>query len=168
MNITELAGQLEATIKVIKELARVSVEQARWKPEPDRWSILEVINHLYDEEREDFRRRINLTLHHPGEPWPPIDPPGWPESRNYNEQDLDASIGKLAQERAESIEWLMKLDSPDWELTYEHPKIGPVRAGDLMASWVTHDFLHIRQLVRLRKAYADRLIVPYKSDYAES
>lgn len=168
MNITELTGQLKATIEIIKELVRVSVEQARWKPAPDRWSILEVINHLFDEEREDFRRRIDLTLHHPGKPWPPIDPPGWPESRNYNEQNLDESIQKLAQERVESIEWLVRLDSPDWELTYEHPEIGPVRAGDLMASWVTHDFLHIRQLIRLRKAWADRMIVPYKSDYAGS
>jgi hypothetical protein len=52
----------------------ISEEQARWKPGADRWSILEVINHLYDEEREDFRKRLALVLDNPDEPWPAIDP----------------------------------------------------------------------------------------------
>ena len=166
MNVNELSGQLESTIEVIKALARIPVEQARWKPAPASWSILEVINHLYDEEREDFRVKIDLTLHHPGKPWPPIDPQGWPESRKYNERNLDESVENLARERVESLTWLTTLDSPDWELAYDHPSLGRLRAGDLMASWVTHDFLHIRQLNRLRKSLADRMIVPYNSGYA--
>ena len=30
-------------------------EQARWRPDAASWSVLEVINHLCDEERSDFR-----------------------------------------------------------------------------------------------------------------
>ena len=45
----------------------VSDEQARWQPEPTQWSILEVVNHLADEEVEDFRRRMETTLLHPGQ-----------------------------------------------------------------------------------------------------
>ena len=62
---------------IISSLVKdVSEAQARWKPDPQAWSILEVINHLYDEEREDFRQRLDLTLHQPDQPWPPNDPEG--------------------------------------------------------------------------------------------
>ena len=40
-------------------LAGVDAEQARWKPDADSWSILEVVCHLVDEEREDFRTRLD-------------------------------------------------------------------------------------------------------------
>ena len=33
-------------------IAGLAPEQARWKPDPASWSAVEVINHLYDEERE--------------------------------------------------------------------------------------------------------------------
>ncbi len=51
-----------------------SPEQVRWKPSPDKWSMLEVINHLYDEEREDFRARLEPVLADPRRPLSPIDP----------------------------------------------------------------------------------------------
>jgi hypothetical protein len=53
-SIALLAQQAQSIMQLV---SRVSDEQARWKPEADSWSILEVVNHLYDEEREDFRTR---------------------------------------------------------------------------------------------------------------
>ena len=53
-------------------LAGVTPDEARLKPDPVTWSILEVVCHLYDEEREDFRQRLDIMLHRPAEPWPPI------------------------------------------------------------------------------------------------
>ena len=46
--------------------------QMRHKPDADSWSPLEVLCHLIDEEREDFRQRIDFTLHRPTEFVPPI------------------------------------------------------------------------------------------------
>ena len=56
----------------------------RWRPAVGKWSLLEVINHLADEEKDDFRKRIDLLVHQPGAPWPAIDPEGWSVSRKYN------------------------------------------------------------------------------------
>ena len=81
----------------------VSDQQARWKPDADSWSILEVVCHLLDEERRDFRVRLDYTLHRPGEPWPPIDPGGWVTERAYNEQDLEESLSQFLSERQASI-----------------------------------------------------------------
>ncbi len=75
MNLTYCLTQLSQNADTISSLVQnVSTTQSRWKPKPGDWSILEVINHLYDEEREDFPARLNLLLHHPGQPWPKFDP----------------------------------------------------------------------------------------------
>jgi len=53
-----MANQAETIRALIQD---DSDEQASWRPDSDSWSVLEVINHLYDEEREDFRH-LGLTL----------------------------------------------------------------------------------------------------------
>ncbi|MCP4537745.1 MAG: DinB family protein [Chloroflexi bacterium] len=145
----------------------VSVEQARWKPTADTWSILEVINHLYDEEKFDFRVRLDIILHHPDEPWPPIDPAGWVTERQYNQRELAESLAGFLRARKESLHWLKGLSAPDWETVYQAP-FGPITAGAMFASWAAHDLLHTRQLVELHWAYVGRLVEPYEVRYAGS
>jgi len=41
-----------------------------------------------------------------------------------------------------------------------------MKAGDMLASWVAHDGLHIRQLVELRRARTETLANPYFIGYA--
>lgn len=166
MNIDRLTSQMSNDATRIRALVQgVSERQARWRPAPDSWSILEVVNHLLDEEREDFRVRLEVTLQRPGELWPPIDPQGWVTKRKYNEQDLEASLTEFLSEREASLAWLRGLSAPNWQETYESP-FGPISAGDLFASWVAHDLLHIRQLVELHWAYTTAALEPYRVDYA--
>ena len=143
----------------------VSEQQARWRPHPESWSMLEVVSHLLDEEREDFRVRLDYTLHRPHEPWPPIDPGGWVTAREYNQQDPEESLAQFLSERKASIAWLRGLSAPDWDATYDAPW-GPIRAGDIFASWVAHDLLHMRQLLELHWAHVTAEVAPYKPDYA--
>ena len=49
-------------------LAGITQSDAQVKPNAESRSILEVVCHLYDEEREDFRRRLELIFFHPQEP----------------------------------------------------------------------------------------------------
>jgi hypothetical protein len=153
MDLAHAIDALNQNAVAIQALATVSGEQARWKPSPDDWSILEIINHLADEEREDFRQRLDYTLHRPGEAWPPIDPAGWVVSRDYNARDPDESLADFLVERGASLAWLRRLATPDWSQAYHHPAAGRMTAGDLLASWVAHDGLHIRQLAEVRRAY---------------
>ena len=89
MNHHKIIEHLVVNSDVFKYLFQsVSDEQACWKSDEGRWSILEVINHLYDEEREDFRKRLELVLENPEEQWPPIDPEGWVVQRKYNQRNL--------------------------------------------------------------------------------
>jgi hypothetical protein len=157
---------MRSNAHVIRALVEdCSDHQSRWKPEPTAWSVLEVVNHLLDEEREDFRARIDLVLHRPGEGWFRIDPEGWVVERGYNQRELDASLNAFMAAREASLEWLRGLTSPDWERGYDAP-FGPIRAGDFLAAWAAHDLLHTRQLVELKWAYQETWLAPYDVRYA--
>jgi hypothetical protein len=143
-----------------------SDEEARWRPDPASWSLLEVACHLLDEEREDFRQRLDLTLHAPATEWPPIDPAGWVTARAYNSRDLATVVAELQAERQASLTWLEGLRAPDLEQFRRHPQGFTLRAGDLLAAWVAHDSLHLRQLNELRYALIARRAAPYSVEYA--
>lgn len=136
--------------------AAASPADARWKPAPEHWSILEICCHLLDEEREDFRPRLESTLRDPGAAWPSLALDGVAEKRGYNQRDLAPVVAEFAAERARSVAWLRSLPSPDWATAYIHPKIGPIRAGDLLASWAAHDALHLRQIAKRLHGLAGR------------
>ena len=152
--------------KIAAFLEAVSEEQAKWKPAPEKWSILELINHLYDEEKHDFRKRLDLTLHESGKEWPVIDPEGWVISHEYQKKNFDQSIKKFLNERKKSLQWLNSLDNPDWRQNYQHPIIGVLSAGDLLAAWAAHDYLHLRQLADLQTRYLNVLADPFTIKYA--
>ncbi len=161
MHPHDLIRRLETNALMFDALTRgVSEEQARWRPEPGSWTLLEVVNHLADEEVEDFRQRVDLTLHRPDEPWPPIDPAAWVVERRYNERALAESVERLLARRDRSLRWLGRLERPDWSRSYTHPPHQGMRASDLLASWVAHDYIHIRQLVRLHRDYMVRCLAP--------
>ncbi len=144
----------------------ITPEEARIKPDENSWSILEVTCHLLDEEKEDFRERLGFILHHQkGSSLRPIDPQGWVSGRKYNQQDFEKSRTELTAERVRSLEWLQGLAEADWSTSFNTGQF-EVSAGDMLASWVAHDNLHIRQLVELRRQYILKISIPFQVDYA--
>lgn len=156
VNSTEM---IRASIKDIDQ------EQAQVRPDAESWSILEVICHLYDEEREDFREHLDFILHRQHEEWHRIDPEGWVTERKYNEQSLVEITDHFFAEREKSLEWLMEISVADMETTYTSA-YGSMKAGDMFSSWVAHDSLHVRQLTELRRQYIERITQPYDLQYA--
>jgi hypothetical protein len=85
MELARFISLMADSAQRIRALADgVSEEQARWKPDQKSWSILEVVNHLLDEEHEDFRAFLDIALHRPDEPRPKIAPEAWVTERRYN------------------------------------------------------------------------------------
>lgn len=167
MDVPVLVARLKSGSQVFRVLfAAVPEERVRWKPGPDKWSALEVAAHLLDEEREDFRARIDRLLHAPDTAWPPIDPEGWVAARDYAGRDFEETVAAFLEERTRSVDWLAGLEAPDWDSVYRHPQLGDLRAGDLLASWVAHDALHVRQLAALAWEAARDSAAPYRPDYA--
>ena len=166
MKFTELYQELVNSTEIIRALiANISQEDAQVKPAPESWSILEVICHLYDEEREDFREHLGFILHRQNEEWHQIDPQDWVTSRRYNEQDFIEMQVKFFEERKKSLDWLIDLANADWDITYTS-EYGSVPAGEMFACWIAHDNLHIRQLVELKRLQIEKKTQPYAIGYA--
>ncbi len=167
MDLNPIIAQMERSAACIRAFVEgVSPEQAQWRPDPQTWSIQEVINHLADEEREDFRPRLEIILYHPGEPWTPLDKKGWETPRKVHENEAGLALQDFLQERKASLEWLRSLTSTDWNASYQAPWGSAITAGDMLAAWAAHDLLHLRQLLELSRAYLIHLAEPYHLDYA--
>ncbi|MGD0877916.1 MAG: DinB family protein [Anaerolineales bacterium] len=166
MDLEVIADQMANQAGTIHSLTLgVSDEQMCWKPDLQTWSILEVINHLYDEECLDFRTRLDIMLHHPEQPWPQINPTSWVSEHRYNERELVPSVEDFLKERRKSLRWLRGLESPDWDASATTP-FGKMRAGDMLCAWAAHDLLHLRQLVELHWGYTVQSAQPYQVSYA--
>jgi len=139
-------------------------DEVRWRPEPGKWCVLEVVCHLHDEEREDFRARLRSVLEAPAAALPPIDPVGWVTSRRYLEQPYAATLDRFLAERDASLRWLRGLERPAWTNAHPHPRFGPMSAELFLANWVAHDMHHLRQVNALRHdwlAHAGRQPLDY-------
>ena len=149
-----IVKQLEKNREVFEDmLTGLSKEEYIWKPLPEKWCLLEVICHLYDEEREDFRARLKNVLDSNTNPLPSIDPQGWVSSRKYAEKNFEEMLSKFLKERTDSVNWLESLNSPAWDNAYHHPKFGPMSGKLFLSNWLAHDYHHIRQILYLKYGY---------------
>jgi hypothetical protein len=162
MELERCAEQLVRSAAAIRALCAEPGCDPYIRPAPEKWSMVEVLCHLADEEREDFRLRFDLTLHRPDEPWPTIDPQAWVAERAYGSRGLADALADFLAERERSIAWLRSLGRPDLSIARQHPRVGPIHAGDLLLSWLNHDLLHVRQLVGILQAQSK----PFSSGYA--
>jgi hypothetical protein len=154
MNHDHIIQQLSKNKGIFKEfLNGLSKEEYLWKPSPEKWCLLEIICHLYDEEREDFRQRTKHVLETPEQPLPMFDQIAWVLDRKYIQQDYSVMLAKFLKEREWSVEWLKSLKNSKWSNAYEHPKLGQITAGMFLANWLAHDYLHMRQLIKLKFDY---------------
>lgn len=154
MQQAHLIAELSRNQSVFKELlSGISKEQYLWRWQENKWNLLEIVCHLYDEEREDFRARTKSVLENPEKPLLMFDPELWVTERNYSDQEFDFVVTRFLNERQKSISWLQSLQNPEWNNAYKHPKMGPTTAIFFLSNWVAHDYLHIRQILNLKYQY---------------
>ena len=149
MKTDQIIDQLECNRLIFQALLTDRTpEEYNFRPDKNSWSILEILCHLHDEEREDFRTRVKNTLTTPKKQPPSIDPPGWVTSRNYAQQVYIERLESFLTERRVSVKWLKGLEDPEWKNKYQHPTAGTMTAYSLLANWLAHDYHHIRQINR--------------------
>lgn len=154
MTNKQIISQLETNKQIFKNLLSLKTEQEiLWRPSPGKWCLLEIVCHLVDEEREDFRARVTHTLENPKEAMKGIDPVGWVLKRNYMGQDYNEKVVELLHERERSVNWLNTQINARWDNTICHPTLGTLSATLFLTNWLAHDYLHIRQIIRYQYQY---------------
>ncbi len=90
-------------------------------------------------------------------PFVPIDPVDWVTSKAYMKQNYEAKVSELFHEREKSITWLKSLDAPNWKSCLVHSELGEISAGRFLENWLAHDYIHLRQIIRTKRAYLSHL-----------
>ena len=149
--------QLEKNKKLFYKLLHgLSGNIYLWKPSENQWCMLEIVCHLYDEEREDFRKRIQCIWEAPAAAPPPLNPVAYVKERNYMGQNYEKMLQKFMEERQQSLDWLESLENPNWKAAFEYPPLQSRTAHFYLANWLAHDYLHIRQITRLKYDYLEQ------------
>ena len=169
MNQTDLHHLIAAHARFPAALLAVFQETdealLRAREADGRWSPLEILAHLRDEEIEDFRPRAMAIVE--GRPIEkPINPASWVLERRYNEMDPGGVFLDWASERADSCRWLETLTPADLQKSAEYPQLGHMRAGDFIAAWRMHDLLHLRQFATAVAILTARRYADWRTDYA--
>lgn len=147
---------------IVAELA-----PGRWRARPasDEWAPIEIVCHLRDEEAEDFGARVRVILEG-GTRFTPVDPEGWARARGYHDTDPIEALAAFRRHRAANVAMLAGAAPERFTASGESPSGLRLSGLDLLAAWVTHDGLHLRQLAgTLTREWADRW-APLRADYA--
>jgi len=151
-----IINQLEKNKNVFFELLKnIDSDMYHWSQAPEKWNLLYIVCHLYDEERDDFRSRVKWLLEKPGQAPPPFNQLDWIEERDYKNQDYITTLKQFIEERERSIIWLNSLKDPKWQNGFEHPKFGHLSANYYLNNWLAHDYLHMRQILKLKFDYLE-------------
>lgn len=166
MDVHEARSRLATGIEAIEcFVAGIGDDEAAFRPDASTWSVLDVLAHLVDEEAHDFRARMRAVLQEPPRPWPEVDPEAAVAAARGAALGARALLERFRDERAVSLAWLAGLDGADLERAHRGDA-RDLRAGDLLAAWVAHDLLHLRQLAAVRLAWWARRAEPFALDYA--
>jgi len=152
-----IINELKRNNSVFKALLEgLDPDMVQFRPHSEHWTILEIISHLFDEEVEDFRQRLQIMLDTPHVMPPAIDPVGWVKSRAYIDNDFNQKLNTFIHARLESIHWLETLENPQWNNKCEHGTLGVMTAQKYLENWLAHDLLHIRQIIRVKYLYLSK------------
>ncbi len=166
LEMRNLIEQHAAFPHVLRGLVQgVGADVLRLREGEGRWTPLEIIAHVADEEVEDFRPRAQAAAAGDPIPWS-IDPPAWVKERKYNEQQPFAVLDRFTAEREASCAWLRALTPEQLETSLEHAQLGRLRCGDFVAAWRMHDLLHLRQLATALAVLTARDLSDWRTDYA--
>jgi hypothetical protein len=124
----------------------------RWRPASTEWCALEVVGHLTEADLRAFLGRIVLLREEPGAAFEPWDPDRVAAVRRDDTKDARQVVDEFARVRALGVGVVRELSAADLALSGNHPDVGALTVGNLLAEWVAHDRAHLAQLGLITRA----------------
>ena len=128
-------------------------ELLRWKPQPDRWSISEVLAHLAALE-EVYAERVLRIMAEDSPPLAKYDLDGAKARQDYTRGSAGENLGHFTRTRRSSLALLAGLPPSAGVRTAIHSELGSITLAHLLNEWANHDLGHLRQISELYRARA--------------
>jgi DinB superfamily len=121
----------------------------RARPEPTRWSLMEVVAHLSDVEIVvGYRVRLILGSDD-GVPIQAYDQDRWQVSLDYNSREVGPTLDALAAARANNVTLYRSLSEAAWNKFGLHSERGKETVRDVVRLQAGHDINHLRQIEQM-------------------
>ena len=144
--ISCIFATLQSTPAVFDSLSRSLPEEA-WahRPAETEWSLIEILAHLRDVDREVNLGRISQTIRgeNPFLPGANTDP--WVQERNYAAEPARAALEGFFESRTNLLELIDGATKLELAQPARHAIFGPTTLKELLGFIATHDRTHIRQ-----------------------
>ncbi len=149
-DLQDAIALLDHTPRVLESLlGDLPPEWATANEGGDSWSPFDVVGHFIQGERTDWIPRAGIILKHgPSKPFEPFDRfAQFEASKGKKLRDLLDTFAALRQENIAALR-AMNLQPGDFARKGQHPELGKVTLGQLIATWAAHDLDHLNQIVR--------------------
>jgi hypothetical protein len=155
MTEAELKSHIDAAEQGPKKLAAavsgLSDKVLRYKPSPEKWSILEILAHLADVEII-YSHRMRQMIAQQGSTIAPVDQDAWAAHLGYLEAAPAELVAQFGVNRHHNVRLLRRLKPSDLAKSAYHPeKKGDVTLEEQVPRFAAHDANHIEQIERLKK-----------------
>jgi hypothetical protein len=124
-------------------------------PAPGKWSILEIVCHLRDMERDAYLDRYRRILAEDTPQLPDIDGDTYSLEGDYRNQKLSEALREWTRLRRESLKLLAGVKREQWERAGIHETAGRLTLGDLLRRQaIGNDEAHLRQIESAKRRHA--------------
>jgi hypothetical protein len=125
----------------------------------EKWSILQVLQHLADSELVwGFRLRMVLAQDRPA--LTGYDQDLWAARLRYHEGDPRDAVARFGILRQSNLALLERASDDDLQRTGVHAERGEETLAHMVRLYAGHDLLHLRQIARIRQTLAISRPVP--------
>jgi len=140
--------QREAPVKLATLIGGKSENALRHTPAPGKWSVVEVIAHLAEDELASSWRYRQM-LENPGVALAGFDQDEWARRGQYAQWDLRDALELFRMLRTANIRLLEGLKEDEWSRWGTHAERGRMTVAELAAHMNGHDARHMAQIERI-------------------
>ena len=117
----------------------------RKRPDPDKWSVAEILAHLADAEIVTGWR-VRSILGAPGTPIQAFDQDAWAAAGHYAKRDARKSLEQFCVLREANLALLKSLSPEQWKHYGMHAERGQESVERLLTMMAGHDLNHLEQI----------------------
>ncbi|MFZ0733154.1 MAG: DinB family protein [Candidatus Sulfotelmatobacter sp.] len=135
----------------LKKLTQgLTPKQLKWRPEPAKWSIAEIVAHLADTEVV-ASWRMRSVIGENGITIQPFDQDAWASAFNYRDRDSKRSLETFRVLRENNLAMLKEISKETWDNYGMHLERGKESIAHLTRMFAGHDTNHLLQIERIVK-----------------
>ncbi len=126
----------------------LSPRQLTYRPAPDKWSIVEILAHMAEDELSSSWRYRQM-IEHDGVTLEGFDQELWALLGKYETWSATEALEMFRLLREANLRMLNALTSEQWERSGNHVERGKLTVRELARHMAAHDINHIKQIENL-------------------